>query len=135
MADCRADDTAGQTRRTAAFGECARGAKRDFLRPVDRLPMEGLAQGPAAEEHGPRLPRTLEVGWHVGAHPSRTVHGGARAGRRGAKPDSSHYRLANSQRLAKRGAWLDPSGYDAGKEIKGPTRRIRGEPRGPLVNL
>ena len=52
MADCRADDTAGQTRRPAAFGECARGAKRDFLRPVDRLPMESLAQGPAAEEHG-----------------------------------------------------------------------------------
>jgi transposase len=135
MADCRADDTAGQTRRTAAFGECARGAKRDFLRPVDRLPMEGLAQGPAAEEHGPRLPRTLEVGWHVGAHPSRTVHGGARAGRPGAEPDSSHYRLANSQRLAKRGAWLDPSGYDAGKKIKGRKRHILVDTLGLLLNV
>ena len=25
--------------------------KRDFLRPVDRLPMEGVTEGPAAEEH------------------------------------------------------------------------------------
>ena len=30
MADCRADDTAGQTRRAAAFGECTRGAERIF---------------------------------------------------------------------------------------------------------
>jgi hypothetical protein len=39
MADCRTDDTV-QTRRAAAFGECARGAERDLLHPVDRLLME-----------------------------------------------------------------------------------------------
>ena len=49
MADCRADDTAGQTRRAAAFGECTRGAERDLLHPVDRLPMAGVTQGPAAQ--------------------------------------------------------------------------------------
>ena len=76
MADCRADDTAGQTRRPAAFGECARGAKRDFLRPVDRLPMESLAQGPAAEEHGPRLSRTLELGWQPRAGTRSVAHPG-----------------------------------------------------------
>ena len=27
----------------ATVGECARGAERDFLHPVDRLPMEGLS--------------------------------------------------------------------------------------------
>ena len=97
--------------------------------------MESLAQGPAAEEHGPRLPRTLELGWHVGAHPSRTVHGGARAGRPGAEPDSSHYQLADSQRLAKRGAWLDPSGYDAGKKIKGRKRHILVDTLGLLLNV
>src|ERR1700728_3277692 len=97
--------------------------------------MESLAQGPSAEEHGPRLPRTLELGWHVGAHPSRTVHGGARAGRSGAEPDSSHYRLADSQRLAKRGAWLDPSGYDAGKKIKGRKRHILVDTLGLLLNV
>ena len=97
--------------------------------------MESLAQGPAAEEHGPRLPRTLELGWHVGAHPSRTIHGGARAGRPGAEPDSSHYQLADSQRLAKRGAWLDPSGYDAGKKIKGRKRHILVDTLGLLLNV
>ena len=64
-----------------------------------------------------------------------TVHGGARAGRPGAEPDSSHYRLADSQRLAKRGAWLDPSGYDAGKKIKGRKRHILVDTLGLLLNV
>ena len=38
------DDSACETWRAATVGECARGAERDFLHPVDRLPMEGLAQ-------------------------------------------------------------------------------------------
>ena len=46
------DDSACETWRSATLGECARGAERDFLHPVDRLPMEGLAEGPAAQEHG-----------------------------------------------------------------------------------
>ena len=55
--------------------------ERDFLRAVDRLPMEGVAERPAAEEHGARLSRTLELGRHVGAHPSCALRSGARAGR------------------------------------------------------
>src|SRR3954451_23690690 len=61
-------------------GERARGSERDLLRAVDRLPMEGAAQGSAAEEHGARLSRALELGRHLGAHPSRAVRGGARGG-------------------------------------------------------
>jgi hypothetical protein len=55
MADCRADDTAGQARRAAAFGECTRGAKRYFFTCCGPV---AIAQGPAAEEHGrhPVLP-------------------------------------------------------------------------------
>ena len=30
-------------------------SERDLLRAVDRMPMEGVAQRPAAEEHGARL--------------------------------------------------------------------------------
>ena len=52
MGDCGADDTTGQARRAATLGECTRGAERNLLRLVDWLPMEGLAQGPAAQEHG-----------------------------------------------------------------------------------
>ena len=57
-----------------------------------------------------------ELGWHVGAYPSRTVCRGARAGRPRSEPDSCDYRLADCEGRAKRGAWLDPSGYDAGKK-------------------
>jgi hypothetical protein len=42
MDDCGADDSAGQTRRASTLGECARGAERYLLRPLDWLPMEGL---------------------------------------------------------------------------------------------
>ena len=131
----RADDPAGATWRAATLGECARGAERDFLRAVDRLPMEGVAQGPAAEEHGARLSRALELGWHVGTHPSRTVRGGSRAGRPGAEPDSSDHRLADREGRAKGGSSLDPSGYDAGKKIKGRKRHILVDTLGLLLNV
>src|SRR5881394_3238812 len=40
--------------------------------------LEGTAQGSAAEEHGARLSRALELGRDLGAHPSRAVRGRAR---------------------------------------------------------
>jgi hypothetical protein len=58
MGYCRADDPASATRRTQTVGECARGFEWDFLRAVDRVPVEGDAERPAAEEHGARLSRT-----------------------------------------------------------------------------
>ena len=45
-------DPAGETRWTQTVGERARGLERDFLRALDRMPVEGIAQRPAAEEHG-----------------------------------------------------------------------------------
>jgi hypothetical protein len=38
------------------------------------------------------------------------------------KPE--HHRAADRNHLRKRGSWLDPSGYDAGKKIKGRKRHI-----------
>ena len=135
MGCCGADDSAGQARRAATLGECARGAERDFLCPVDRLPMEGLAQRPAAEEYGARLSRAVELGRYIGAHPSRTVRRGARAGRARTEPDGSDHRLADCKGLTKRGSWLDPSGYDAGKKIKGRKRHILVDTLGLLLNV
>ena len=43
--------------------------------------------------------------------------------------------FADSQRLAKRGSWLDPSGYDAGKKIKGRKRHILVDTLGLLLNV
>jgi hypothetical protein len=51
-----------------------------FLCPMDRASVEGVAQRPAAEEHGARLSGTVELGGHVGA---------LRVRRRG-EPDALH---------------------------------------------
>jgi transposase len=130
-----AHDPAGTARRAQTVGERARGAERDLLRVVDRLPMEGAAQGSAAEEHGARLSRALELGRHLGAHPSRAVRGGARRGGTCSKPDGGDHRLADREGRSKRGSWLDPSGYDSGKKIKGRKRHILVDTLGLLLNI
>src|SRR3954468_5513897 len=81
MGDRSGHDPSRPARWAQTVGERARGAERDLLRAVDRLPMEGTAQGSAAEEHGARLSRALELGRDLGAHPSRPVRGRGRAGR------------------------------------------------------
>jgi transposase len=97
--------------------------------------MEGIAQGPATQEHGARLSRALELGRDVGGHPSRTVRRGSRARRTGAEPDSSDHRLADREGCAKGGPSLDPSGYDAGKKVKGRKRHILVDTLGLLLNV
>src|SRR4051794_33047311 len=62
MGDRSGHDPSRPARWAQTVGERARGAERDLLRAVDRLPMEGTAQGSAAEEHGARLSRALELG-------------------------------------------------------------------------
>jgi hypothetical protein len=51
MGGCRAHGPTGQARRPQAHDRRARDFERNFLRAVDRLPMAGAAQRPAAEEH------------------------------------------------------------------------------------
>src|SRR3954447_11383560 len=89
MGHCRAHDPARAAWRAQTLGECARGAERDLLHPVDRLPVEGAAKGPAAEEHGARLSRTLELGRHVGAYSSCALCRGARAEGHEASPTAA----------------------------------------------
>jgi hypothetical protein len=64
----------------------------------------------------------------------RTVRGGARTGRPGAEPDSSHYRLADSQRLAK-GGLGSILRLRRGKKIKGSKRHILVNTLGLLLNV
>ncbi len=77
----------------------------------------------------------MELGRHVGAYPSRTVGRCARAGRPRTEPDSCDYRLADCEGRAKGGSWLDPSGYDAGKKVKGRKRHILVDTLGLLLNV
>ena len=97
--------------------------------------MEGTAQGSAAQEHGARL---LEL-WNWDGTLERVHHalyvGGARAGGTGSKPDSSDHRFAERKGCPKRGPWLDPSGCDAGKKIKGRKRHILVDTMGLLLSV
>src|SRR5262249_20355690 len=135
MGDCGAHDPACAPRWAQTIGQRARGAERDFLHPMDWVSVEGVAQRPAAEEHGARLSGTVELGRHVGAHPPHALRGGAGAGGKGSKAGGGDHRHADRQGCSKRGSWLDPSGYDAGKKIKGRKRHILVDTLGLWLNV
>jgi transposase len=97
--------------------------------------MAGAAQGPATEEHGMGLFRSMDLGWYAGAHSSRALCGGTRAGGTGGKPDHSDHRQPECQGRAKRGAVLDPQGFDAGKKISGRKRHILVDTLGLLLSV
>src|SRR5207247_5123302 len=97
--------------------------------------MAGAAQRPAAEEHGVCLFRPVDLGWHAGTHPSRALCGGTRAGGTGGKPDHGDHRQPERQGRAKRGALLDPQGFDAGKKITGRKRHILVDTLGLLLSV
>ena len=50
------------------------------------------------------------------------------------KSDGGDHRLADREGRSKRGSWLDPSGYDAGKKIKGKKRHILVDTVGLLLH-
>src|SRR6266478_1336484 len=135
MDNCRAHDPAGQAWRAQTHDQPARGFERNFLRAVDRVPMAGAAQGPAAEEHGVGLFRPVDLGRHDRAHPSRALCGGARAGGTGGEPNHGDHRQPERQGRAKRGASLDPQGFDAGKKITGRKRHILVDTLGLLLSV
>jgi len=62
-----------QTRWTSARGQHPRGSERGLLCALDGLPMAGIAEGSAAEEHRAFLLHAVGLGRHAGAHPSRAL--------------------------------------------------------------
>ena len=54
---------------------------------------------------------------------------------REASPTVAIIELADCEGRSKRGSWLDPSGYDAGKKIKGRKRHILVDTLGLLLNV
>ena len=130
-----ATDPACATRRTAARGECAGGAERHLLRAVDRLPVGGAAQGSAAQEHGAPLLHAVGVGRHAGACPPRALCRDARGRGPGGEPDDGDHRQPERQGGAKRGASIDPQGFDAGKKVTGRKRHILVDTLGLLLSV
>src|SRR4029453_4062634 len=89
---------------------------------------------PAAEEHGARLSHALGLGRHAPAPAPGPVPAGARAGRQGGQPDSPDPRQPKCEERGKRGSRVDPSGYDAGKKVKGKKRHILVDTLGLLLH-
>src|SRR5712671_3148196 len=76
----------------------------------------------------------MELGRHSGSHASRTLRRVSRAKRTGSESDRRHHRQPEREKRRKRGAWIDPHGYDAGKKIKGKKRHILVDTLGLLLH-
>jgi len=57
----------------------------------------------------------------------------SRAGRTRGRPDRRHHRQPEREKRGKRGASIDPHGFDAGKKIKGKKRHILVDTQGLLM--
>ena len=57
-----------------------------------------------------------------------------RGRRQGGQPDCRDHRQPKRQERRKRGAWIDPPGYDAGKKINGKTRHLLVDTQGLLLH-
>jgi Transposase DDE domain len=98
--------------------------------------VEGASQGPAAEEHGCMIISNCGTGTATssGSITNCTLRFGSRKAEKRARqwllstrrPPRAH---------KKGGSSLDPSGYDAGKKIKGRKRHILVDTLGLLLNI
>src|SRR5271168_1115628 len=98
------------------------------------MPVAGRSQRPAATQHAVRLSRLMELGRHAGSDPSHALCGMPGARRTGSPPDLRHHRQPKREERRKRGACIDPPGYDAGKKIKGKKRHILVDTLGLLLH-
>ena len=98
------------------------------------MPVAGDSERPAATQHGARLSRFVELRRHARSHPSRAVCGVPRARRTRSQSDCRHHRQPEREKRRKRGARIDPHGYDAGKKIKGKKRHILVDTLGLLLH-
>ena len=57
-----------------------------------------------------------------------------RSSREGGKPDCLRDRQPECKECGKGGAWIDPSGYDAGKKVKGKKRHVLVDTLGLLLH-
>ena len=91
-------------------------------------------EGFAAEEHAARLSGSLELRRHADEDPPYALYVMPRAGRTRGQPDRLRNRQPKRQERGKRGACIDPNGYDAGKKIKGKKRHILVDTIGLLLH-
>src|SRR6516164_6668664 len=115
MGACRAVDPAGEAWRRQAHRRCARSDEWDHVHLEHGLPMACASQGPAAEEHG-----ALDL-WSYDGTLDRIHHALYAACREQSEREASPTAAiidSHREERRKRGAGVDPHGYDAGKKIK-----------------
>src|SRR5262249_41709785 len=78
---------------------------------------------------------TVQLRRHSRSHPPCTLCRVPRAGRTRSEPDRCHHRQPERERRRKRGACIDPHGYDAGKKIKGKKRHVLVDTLGLLLHV
>src|SRR6476620_7637812 len=134
MGACLAADPARQARRRQAHGDHARGGERPHVYSVDRLPVAGHSERPAAAFDHPWIFRSVELGWHARSHPSHALCEMSRSAWPGSQSHRRRHRQPERQKRGKRGASIDPPGYDAGKRIKGKKRHLLVDTQGLLMH-
>ena len=130
----RAADPARQGWRAQARGGRPGSHEWGDVRAEHRVPVAGDPEGFAAQKHGVRLSRFMELRRHAGAHPLRALREMPRASGTRSKSHSRHYRQSKREERRKRGHSIDPNGYDAGKKIKGKNRHILVDTLGLLLH-
>src|SRR5882724_3354475 len=134
MGVCRTADSAGQVGRQQAPHRRARSDERDHVCLEHGLPVASDPERSAPAQHAVRLSGLVELGRHAGSHPSRALCGMPGSRRTGSQPDRRHHRQPKREERRKRGACIDPHGYDAGKKIKGKKRHILVDTLGLLLH-
>ena len=92
------------------------------------------SERPSATLDAARLFRSVELGRHARSHPSRALCECRERAEREAIPNRRDHRQPEREKRGKRGACIDPHGYDAGKKIKGKKRHILVDTQGLLMH-
>src|SRR4029453_14820406 len=71
---------------------------------------------------------------HIGTNPPRALRAVSRSRAAASQSDRRHHRQPEREKRRKRGACIDPHGYDAGKKIKGKKRHILVDTLGLLLH-
>src|SRR5207342_1614650 len=91
-------------------------------------------EGFSAAQYGARLFCVVALRRRAGSHSPRALRRMPRAGGTRSKPHRLHHRQSKRQERRKRGACIDPHGFDAGKLIKGKKRHILVDMQGLLLH-
>ena len=132
-ADCAAD-SARQARRQQAHGELARGRQRADVYFERRLSVARDPERLAAPVDAARLFRSMELGRHARSHPFRPLRRMPPASGPRSFSYGGDHRQPEREKRGKRGPFIDPHGYDAGKKVKGKKRHILVDTQGLMMH-